>query len=90
MLGVLCASIGSILVTEAIKLITGIGEPLLGRLMIYDALGMHYRTVKVRKDPNCAVCGENPIVTELILTTRPSVVRCPRRRPRRSRGRPSP
>ena len=65
-LGVLCASIGSIQVTEAIKLITGIGEPLLGRLMIYDALDMNYRTVKVRKDPNCAVCGENPTVTELI------------------------
>ena len=65
-LGVLCASIGSIQVTEAIKLLTGIGEPLLGRLMIYDALDMNYRTVKVRKDPNCAVCGENPSVTELI------------------------
>ncbi len=65
-LGVLCASIGSIQVTEAIKLITGIGEPLLGRLMVYDALDMAYRTVKVRKDPNCAVCGENPTVTELI------------------------
>ena len=65
-LGVLCASIGSIQVTEAIKLLTGIGEPLLGRLMIYDALDMHYRTVKVRKDPNCAVCGNNPTVTELI------------------------
>ena len=59
-LGVLCASIGSIQVTEAIKLITGIGEPLLGRLMIYDALDMNYRTVKVRKDPNCAVCGDQP------------------------------
>ena len=65
-LGVLCASIGSIQVTEAIKLIAGIGEPLLGRLMIYDALDMNYRTVKVRKDPNCAVCGEGPTVTELI------------------------
>ncbi len=65
-LGVLCASIGSIQVTEAIKLLTGIGEPLLGRLMIYDALEMTYRTVKVRKDPSCAVCGENPTVTELI------------------------
>ncbi len=51
-LGVLCASIGSIMVTEAIKLITGIGDPLLGRLMIYDALEMSYRTVKIRKDPN--------------------------------------
>ncbi|MET3803452.1 adenylyltransferase/sulfurtransferase [Nakamurella sp. UYEF19] len=51
-LGVLCASIGSIMVTEAIKLITGIGETLLGRLMVYDALEMTYRTVKVRRDPN--------------------------------------
>ncbi|HJQ42282.1 MAG TPA: adenylyltransferase/sulfurtransferase MoeZ [Jatrophihabitantaceae bacterium] len=51
-LGVLCASIGSIMATEAIKLITGVGEPLVGRLMIYDALEMTYRTVKVRKDPN--------------------------------------
>ena len=50
-LGVLCASIGSIMVTEAIKLITGIGEPLLGRLMIYDALEMSYKTLKLRKDP---------------------------------------
>ncbi|GAA1992746.1 adenylyltransferase/sulfurtransferase MoeZ [Catenulispora subtropica] len=65
-LGVLCASIGSIQVTEAIKLLTGIGEPLVGRLMIYDALEMTYRTVKVRKDPDCAVCGEHPTVTELI------------------------
>ncbi len=50
-LGVLCASIGSIMVTEAIKLITGIGETLLGRLMVYDALEMSYRTVKIRRDP---------------------------------------
>jgi sulfur-carrier protein adenylyltransferase/sulfurtransferase len=59
-LGVLCASIGSIMVTEAIKLITGIGETLLGRLMVYDALEMTYRTIKVRKDP----AGEP--ITELI------------------------
>jgi molybdopterin/thiamine biosynthesis adenylyltransferase/rhodanese-related sulfurtransferase len=65
-LGVLCASIGSVQVTEAIKLITGIGEPLLGRLMVYDALEMSYRTVRVRKDPDCAVCGQNPSVTDLI------------------------
>jgi sulfur-carrier protein adenylyltransferase/sulfurtransferase len=65
-LGVLCASIGSIQVNEAIKLITGIGETLLGRLMVYDALEMTYRQVRIRKDPNCAVCGENPTVTELI------------------------
>lgn len=65
-LGVLCASIGSIQVNEAIKLITGIGEPLLGKLMIYDALEMDYRKLSVRKDPACAVCGENPTITELI------------------------
>ena len=65
-LGVLCAGIGSIQVNEAIKLLTGIGEPLLGQLMIYDALEMEYRKIKVRKDPNCAICGENPTVTELI------------------------
>jgi sulfur-carrier protein adenylyltransferase/sulfurtransferase len=65
-LGVLCASIGSIQVTEAIKLLTGVGEPLLGSLMVYDALEMTYRKIKVRKDPQCAICGENPTVTGLI------------------------
>jgi adenylyltransferase/sulfurtransferase len=65
-LGVLCASIGSIQVTEAIKLITGIGDPLLGRLKVYDALEMDYREVRIRKDPNCAICGPNATVTELI------------------------
>ncbi|WP_447005756.1 adenylyltransferase/sulfurtransferase MoeZ [Saccharothrix isguenensis] len=59
-LGVLCASIGSIMVTEAIKLLTGIGDPLLGRLMVYDALEMSYRTIKIRKDP------ESIKITELI------------------------
>ena len=59
-LGVLCASIGSIMATEAIKLITGIGETLLGRLMVYDALDMTYRTIKIRKDP------EVKPITELI------------------------
>jgi sulfur-carrier protein adenylyltransferase/sulfurtransferase len=65
-LGVLCASIGSIQVNEAIKVITGIGEPIVGRLMIYDALEMTYRSVKVRKDPECPLCGKNPTITELI------------------------
>ena len=59
-LGVLCASIGSIMVNEAIKLVTGIGEPLLGRLVIYDALETTWRQVKIRKDP------ETPKITELI------------------------
>ncbi len=65
-LGVLCASVGSIQVNEAIKLIAGIGDPLAGRLTIYDALEMSYRTVRVNKDPECAVCGKNPTVTALI------------------------
>jgi molybdopterin/thiamine biosynthesis adenylyltransferase/rhodanese-related sulfurtransferase len=65
-LGVLCASIGSIQVNEAIKLLTGIGDPLVGQLMIYDALEMEYRKLKVRKDPNCALCGEHATVTGLI------------------------
>jgi adenylyltransferase/sulfurtransferase len=65
-LGVLCASIGSIQVTEAIKVLTGVGEPLVGSLMVYDALEMSYRKIKVRKDPNCALCGENPTITGLI------------------------
>jgi molybdopterin/thiamine biosynthesis adenylyltransferase/rhodanese-related sulfurtransferase len=65
-LGVLCASIGSVQVNEAIKLIAGIGEPLVGRLMIYDALEMSYRSVKVRKDPECPLCGKNPTITELL------------------------
>ncbi len=65
-LGVLCASIGSIQVNEAIKVIAGIGDPLVGRLMIYDALEMSYRSVRVNKDPECPVCGKNPSVTELI------------------------
>ena len=65
-LGVLCASIGSIQVNEAIKLLTGIGDPLVGKLMIYDALEMEYRKLRVRKDPNCALCGENATVTGLI------------------------
>jgi adenylyltransferase/sulfurtransferase len=65
-LGVLCGSVGSIQVTDAIKLITGIGDPLVGRLMVYDALEMTYRTVRVRKDPECPLCGKNPTITELI------------------------
>ncbi|MCZ4497678.1 MAG: UBA/THIF-type binding protein [Marmoricola sp.] len=65
-LGVLCASIGSIQVNEAIKLLAGIGDPLVGKLMIYDALEMEYRKLKVRRDPNCALCGEHATVTELI------------------------
>ena len=65
-LGVLPGTIGTIQATEAIKLIVGIGEPLIGRLLLYDALDMTFDTIRVRKNPKCPVCGENPTVTELI------------------------
>ncbi len=65
-LGVLCATIGSVQANEAIKLLTGIGDPLVGRLLIYDALELSFKDIRVRKDPECPVCGKNPTVTELI------------------------
>ena len=65
-LGVLCASIGSIQTTEAIKLIAGIGESLIGELIVYDALELSYRKVKIRKDPKCPICSANPSQTELL------------------------
>jgi sulfur-carrier protein adenylyltransferase/sulfurtransferase len=65
-LGVLCATIGSIQTTEAIKVLTGIGEPLVGSLMVYDALEMEYRKIKVRKDPECPLCGKDPSITGLV------------------------
>jgi sulfur-carrier protein adenylyltransferase/sulfurtransferase len=65
-LGVLPGIIGVIQATEAIKLITGIGEPLVGRFLIYDALRMKFRELKLRKDPDCPVCGTHPTVTKLI------------------------
>jgi adenylyltransferase/sulfurtransferase len=65
-LGVLCATIGSIQTTEAIKVLTGIGEPLIGSLMVYDALDMNFRKIKVRKDPNCPLCSEKPTQTALL------------------------
>jgi adenylyltransferase/sulfurtransferase len=65
-LGVLCATVGSVQANEAIKLLTGIGDPLVGRLLIYDALELSFKDIRVRKDPECPVCGKNPTVTELI------------------------
>jgi sulfur-carrier protein adenylyltransferase/sulfurtransferase len=65
-LGVLCATIGSIQTTEAIKVLTGVGEPLIGSLMVYDALDMTFRKIKVRKDPNCPLCSQNPTQTALL------------------------
>ena len=65
-LGVLPGVIGSIQATEAIKLITGEGESLVGRLLLYDALAEEFQTMKLRRDPNCPVCGESPTITEYI------------------------
>src|SRR3954467_322599 len=65
-LGVLPGIIGVIQATETIKLLIGIGEPLIGRFMIYDALKMKFRELKLRKDPDCPVCGTHPTVTKLI------------------------
>ena len=65
-LGVLPGIIGTIQATETIKLILGTGEPLIGRFLIYDALRMRFRELKLRKDPDCPVCGTHPTVTELI------------------------
>jgi len=65
-LGLLCAAIGSIQAAEAVKLIVGIGDPLIGRLMVHDALRQSWDALTVRRDPGCAVCGESPTVTELV------------------------
>ena len=64
--GALPGIVGSIQATEAIKLITGMGDPLIGRLLIFDALEMDFQTVKVRWDADCPVCGKEPTITELI------------------------
>jgi len=65
-LGVLPGMIGMVQATETVKLIMGIGEPLIGRFLIYDALRMRFRELKLRKDPDCPVCGTHPTVTTLI------------------------
>jgi adenylyltransferase/sulfurtransferase len=65
-LGAMCATIGSIQATEVLKLILEVGEPLVNRLLLYDALSLEFRQVRVRRDPECPLCGDNPTVTELI------------------------
>ena len=65
-LGILPGTIGLIQATEAVKLILGIGEPLVGRLLLYDALGMRFRELKLRKNPECPMCGDHPTITKLI------------------------
>jgi adenylyltransferase/sulfurtransferase len=65
-LGILPGTIGLVQATEAIKLILGIGEPLVGRLMLYDALAMRFRELKLRRNPECPVCGDHPTIHALI------------------------
>ena len=65
-LGVLPGIVGSLQAMETIKLILGIGEPLAGRLLLFDALGMRFRELRLRKNPSCPVCGENRTIHELI------------------------
>ena len=65
-LGVLCAAIGSVQVAEALKLVVGQGDPLVGRLLVHDALRQTWDTLTVRADPDCPVCGESPTVTSLV------------------------
>lgn len=62
----LCASIGSVQSTEAVKLLLGIGEPLVGRLLVHDALRQSWDELTVHRDPGCPVCGDTPSITELI------------------------
>lgn len=59
--------IGLIQATEALKLLAEFGEPLIGRLLTYDALGMRFREVKLRRDPKCPLCGENPTIKDLSI-----------------------
>jgi adenylyltransferase/sulfurtransferase len=65
-LGALTGTIGSIQATEVVKVILGIGDPLVGRLLLVDALAMEFRVVRTRRDPACPLCGDEPTVTELI------------------------
>ncbi len=65
-MGAMVGTIGAMQATEAIKLITGVGTPAIGKLVIYNSLDMQFRNLKLRKDPNCPLCGEHPTVKELI------------------------
>jgi adenylyltransferase/sulfurtransferase len=64
--------IGLVQATEAVKLLLGIGETLVGRLLTYDALGMRFREVKLRRDPKCPLCGSAPTITDLSIHREPS------------------
>jgi adenylyltransferase/sulfurtransferase len=65
-LGVVPGTIGTLQATEAIKIILGVGKPLIGRMILYDALDMTFDSIKLRRNPDCPVCGEHPTVTQLI------------------------
>lgn len=62
--------------TETVKLLLGIGEPLIGRLLTYDAFGMRFREVKLRRDPNCPLCGQAPSITDLSIHMDGSAAAC--------------
>ena len=68
--------IGLIQATETIKILIGIGEPLVGRLLTYDALGLRFREVKLRRDPKCPLCGETPSITDLSIHKEASAAVC--------------
>ena len=68
--------IGLVQATEAIKLLAGVGEPLVGRLLTYDALGMRFREVKLRRDPNCPLCGANPTIKDLSIHAEGATAAC--------------
>jgi len=79
-LGVLPGMIGMVQATEAIKLLSGVGEPLIGKLLLYDALRMRFRQITLPRDPACPVCGDNPTITELVaydIACEPEDVRSP-------------
>lgn len=65
-LGAICATIASIQVTEVLKLLTGVGTPLVGRLLMYEALDATYHQIRIAKNPDCAICGDAPTITELV------------------------
>lgn len=65
-MGVLPGTVGLVQATETVKMILGQGVPLVGKLLMYDALSTSFNTFKVRRDPNCPVCGDHPTITELI------------------------
>jgi len=68
--------IGLVQATEAVKQLLGIGEPLVGRLLTYDALGMRFREVRLRRDPNCPLCGTNPTIKDLSIHAEGGAAAC--------------